>query len=77
MLLGVLLDGVVALGVWLFWLFGSLLVLDVWPIASPADSSKAAPVYRNLFIATPLDLPARFFLTPDISVLRFGPRVYT
>ena len=39
-----LLAGAVALGVWLFWLFGSVVVLDVWATAIPADSSSAEHV---------------------------------
>jgi hypothetical protein len=39
-----LLAGAVALGVWLFWLLGSGVVLDVWATASPADSSSAEHV---------------------------------
>jgi hypothetical protein len=39
-----LLAGAVALGVWLFWLFGSVVVLDVWATANPADSSNAEHV---------------------------------
>lgn len=39
-----LLAGAVALGVWLFWLFGSVVVLDVCATANPADSSSAEHV---------------------------------
>jgi hypothetical protein len=39
-----LLAGAVALGVWLFWLLGSVVVLDVWATAKPADSSNAEHV---------------------------------
>jgi hypothetical protein len=42
---GVLVDWLLlAAGVWLLLLFGSVLVLDVWPIAIPADSSNAEHV---------------------------------
>jgi hypothetical protein len=42
----VVVDGwlLLAAGVWLLLLFGSVLVLDVWPIAIPADSSNAEHV---------------------------------
>jgi hypothetical protein len=39
-----------AAGVWLLLLFGSELGLDVWPIAIPADSSKAEHVKKTFFM---------------------------
>jgi hypothetical protein len=39
-----------AAGVWLLLLLGSELGLDVWPMAIPADSSKAEHVKKTFFM---------------------------